>query len=375
MQDRWLVVDGHIDIAFNALQAQRDPSQSVEETRRREAGSEIVKHSGTCTVGLPELIRGRVGIVCGTLFVAPYDPRMPAEWPAYKTADEAYQYGMAQLDYYHQWAARDKRVKVVGTRKDLEAVIGQWGVGIGADGAIHTLPATGTQPAPVVGIVPLMEGADPIREPKELAHWMEHGLRIVGLSWAATRYAGGSWMPGELTDLGRELLKEIARLDAVLDVSHLAQDALVETLDIFDGKFIIASHSNPQQLVPTPRHLPDAAIKEIARRGGVIGTVLASGFINPEWGKGSLTRKEDVTVNDVVRLIDYSCQLVGAANHIAIGSDFDGGFGVEAIPLEFDSSADLYKIGEALLKKGYAESDVRNIMGGNWIRLLSKVLK
>ena len=182
-------------------------------------------------------------------------------------------------------------------------------------------------------------------------------------------------MPGKLTDLGRELLKEIARLDAVLDVSHLAQDALVETLDIFDGKFIIASHSNPQQLVPTPRHLPDAAIKEIARRGGVIGTVLASGFINPEWGKGSLTRKEDVTVDDVVRLIDYSCQLVGAANHIAIGSDFDGGFGVEAIPLEFDSSADLYKIGEALLKKGYAESDVRNIMGGNWIRLLSKVLK
>ena len=375
MQDRWLVVDGHIDIAFNAIEAQRDPSQSVEETRRREAGSEIVKHSGTCTVGLPELIRGRVGVVCGTLFVAPYDPRMPAEWPAYKTADEAYQYGMAQLDYYHQWAARDKRVKVVGTRKDLEEVIGKWGVGIGTDGTIHTLPATNTQPDPVVGIVPLMEGADPIREPKELAHWMEHGLRIVGLSWAATRYAGGSWMPGELTDLGRELLKEIARLDAVLDVSHLAQDALVETLDIFDGKFIIASHSNPQQLVPTPRHLPDAAIKEIARRGGVIGTVLASGFINPEWGKGSLTRKEDVTVDDVVRLIDYSCQLVGAANHIAIGSDFDGGFGVEAIPAEFDSSADLYKIGEALLKKGYAESDVRNIMGGNWIRLLSKVLK
>ncbi len=375
MQDRWLVVDGHIDIAFNALQAQRDPSQSVEETRRREAGSEIVKHSGTCTVGLPELIRGRVGVVCGTLFVAPYDERMPAEWPAYKTADEAYQYGMAQLDYYHQWAARDKRVKVVGTRKDLEEVIGQWGVGVGTDGAIHTLPATDTQPDPIVGIIPLMEGADPIREPKELAHWMERGLRIVGLSWAATRYAGGSWVPGKLTDLGRELLKEIARLDAVLDVSHLAQDALVETLDIFEGKFIIASHSNPQQLVPTPRHLPDAAIKEIARRGGVIGTVLASGFINPEWGKGSLTRKEDVTVNDVVRLIDYSCQLVGAANHIAIGSDFDGGFGVEAIPQEFDSSADLYKIGEALSKKGYAESDVRNIMGGNWIRLLSKVLK
>ena len=179
MQDRWLVVDGHIDIAFNALQAQRDPSQSVEETRRREAGSEIVKHSGTCTVGLPELIRGRVGVVCGTLFVAPYDPRMPAEWPAYKTADEAYQYGMAQLDYYHQWAARDKRVKVVGTRKDLEEVIGKWGVGIGADGAIHTLPATNTQPDPVVGIVPLMEGADP--NPRT------EGTGALDGTWAAHR--------------------------------------------------------------------------------------------------------------------------------------------------------------------------------------------
>lgn len=375
MQNHWLVVDGHIDIAFNALQAKRDPSQSVNETRQREAGSDVEKLNGKCTVGLPELIRGRVGVVFGTLFVAPYDARMPMEWGAYKTADEAYQYGMAQLNYYHEWAARDRRVKVIGTRKDMEDVLAQWGVGVGADGAIQSPPTATTPSNPVVGIVPLMEGADPIREPKELAHWMEHGLRIVGLAWAATRYAGGSWAPGKLTDLGRELLKEIARLDAVLDVSHLAQDALVETLDIYEGKFIIASHSNPQQLVPTPRHLPDAAIKEIARRGGVIGTVMANGFINPEWGKGSLTRKEDVTVDDVVRLIDYSCQLVGAANHIAIGSDFDGGFGVEGIPAEFDSSADLYKIGEALLKKGYAESDVRNIMGGNWVRLLSKVLK
>src|SRR5512142_874616 len=76
MQDRWLVVDGHIDIAFNALMAQRDPSQSVVETRQREAGSEFVKHAGSCTVGLPELIRGRVGVLFGTLYVAPYDARM-----------------------------------------------------------------------------------------------------------------------------------------------------------------------------------------------------------------------------------------------------------------------------------------------------------
>jgi membrane dipeptidase len=396
MQDRWLVVDGHIDIAFNAILAQRDPSLSVTETRQREVGSEMVKHGGTCTVGLPELIRGRVGIVFGTLYVAPYNPNMmpppppptstpgaparptagpPPNLPAYKTADEAYHMGMAQLEYYHQWAARDKRVKIIGTRKDLDSVVSQWGWVIGADGAINQLPMTNNPPDPIVGLVPLMEGADPIREPKELAFWMERGLRIVGLAWAATRYAGGSWAPGTLTDLGRELIKEIARLDAVLDVSHLAQDALTEVLDIFEGKFIIASHSNPQALVPTPRHLPDRAIKEIARRGGVMGTVLANSFINPQWGKGDLTRKEDVTVDDVVKLIDYSCQLVGAANHIAIGSDFDGGFGVEAVPKEFDSSADPYKIGEALLKKGYTETDVRNIMGGNWIRLLSKALK
>lgn len=375
MQDRWLVVDGHIDIAFNALVAGRDPSQSVEETRQREAGSEMVKHTGACTVGLPELIRGGVGVVFGTLYVAPYDARIPAEWPAYKTADEAYQYGMAQLNYYRQWAARDARVKVIGTRKDLEEVLSHWSAGMDVDGAVHPLPAAASLPGPIVGIVPLMEGADPIREPHELAHWMERGLRIVGLAWAATRYAGGSWAPGQLTSLGRELLGEIARLDAVLDVSHLAQDALAETLDTFEGRFIIASHSNPQQLVPTPRHLPDRAIKEIARRGGVTGIVLANAFINPAWGQGNLTRKEDVTLDDVVRLIDYSCQLVGAASHIALGSDFDGGFGVEAIPRELNSSADLYRIGEALLKKGYAESDVRNIMGGTWIRLLSKVLK
>src|SRR5207248_1625931 len=85
----------------------------------------------------------------------------------------------------------------------------------------------------------------------------------------------------------------------------------------------------------------------------------------PAKGKSAVTLKDDV-----VRHIDHICQLAGDARHVGIGTDFDGGFGAEAIPAELDSVADLGKIGDALAGAGYTPANVELVLGGNWLRLL-----
>jgi membrane dipeptidase len=222
-----------------------------------------------------------------------------------------------------------------------------------------------------VGIVPLMENADPIREPAELELWFERGVRIVGPAWTASRYAGGTGQPGPLTDLGHELLGVMADLGVALDLSHLAEQAAIEALDRFEG-VLLASHSNPQGVVPGDRQLNDVMIQRLAERDGVIGITLYNGFLRPGWRKGN--RKGLVTLTDVVRTIDYVCQRVGDAQHVALGSDFDGGFGREAVPAQIDTVADLRKIAAALAEHGFEMEHIASILGGNWLRLLRRVL-
>ncbi len=359
-----LVVDAHLDIAYNAIGFGRDYAQSVSFNRTREEGTPTGGR-GICSVGLPELIEGRVGIIFGTIFQAPLGGGMSMGPIRYQSPAEAHRSGMAQLDYYHMWAKKDARVRVIGSRAQLDETANAW--------LADSSPQAQAQP-PAVGIIPLLEGADAIREPAELGLWLECGLHIVGLAWTGTRYAGGTRAPGGITDLGRALLDEMARLGVILDVSHLAQQALVEALDYFKGEFVIASHSNPQVILPTERHLPDAAIKRIGERGGVIGAVLANGFLQHEWS-GEKDGKAAVTVEHIVRVIDHVCQITGSDEHIGIGSDFDGGFGVEGIPDGFDSSRDLYKIGDALAQHGYSAAQIDKVLHGNWLRLLRKALR
>jgi membrane dipeptidase len=358
-----LIVDAHLDLATNALGARRDLRRSA--YSRRERGSLATRIEGKSLVGLPELVRGRVGVVFGTIFTMPARNLAARAFSAltqspvmYRDAEEAHQSGTAQLDFYRRWADQEPHVKLIGTRRDLEDVVGDWG----------EEKRVGHR----IGIVPLMEGADPILEPKELERWVERGVRIVGPAWRATRYSAGTGEPGGLTSLGRELLEVMAALNVILDVSHMAQQALFEALDRFEGKHLIASHSNPQRLMPTDRHLPDEAIERIAERGGVIGVVLFNKFLKKGWGTGS--KKREVTLDDVVRAVDTICQITGSADHAGIGSDFDGGFGADATPLELDSSRDLWKIGAELRRRGYAVADVDKIMSGNWLRVLRAAL-
>ncbi|MBF6589423.1 MAG: membrane dipeptidase [Ktedonobacterales bacterium] len=347
-----LLVDGHEDIASNVLFHGRDVRRSVTETRARETAARAVSgvqpafDAGTAMLGLPEHRRGGVGLVFATIFVAPGEREAMAAK------------GLAQLRYYHDLARQPEAgVRLITTRDELATLE-------------RDFAAASTPERRPVGFVLLMEGADPLRDPAELARWSGEGLRLLGLSWHATRYAGGTGAPGPLTDLGRALLGEMQRLGVALDISHLAEESFWQALDHFSGT-VIASHSNCRAYVPTDRQLSDEMIQAIAARDGVMGTVLANPFLVDGWTREATA---SVTLDAVVRHIDHICQLTGSAAHSAIGSDFDGGFGVETTPLELDSVADLGAIGAALTARGYRAEDVASILGGNWLRILRRAL-
>jgi membrane dipeptidase len=335
---------------MNALSHDRDVRRSVHRIRELEAaGMPCCCDPGdpipeTAMVGLPDLRRGGVGLVFSTIFVSPAD------------ADTMTAKAKAQLRYYQELAA-DGSIRLITGRGELQSLVADW----------HAAAAPTDRP---VGFVLLMEGADPIREPADLDTWHRQGLRILGTSWTRTRYAGGTRAPGPLTDLGRALLREMDRLGVILDVSHMAEESFWQALDLFSGP-VIASHANCREYVPTDRHLSDDMIRALAARDAIIGTVLANRFLVGGWTPES---GEPVTLDAVVRHIDHICQLTGTARHCAIGSDFDGGFGIESTPDELDSVADLGKIADALDHAGYSPDDIVGIMGGNWLRLLERAL-
>lgn len=346
------IVDGHEDIAYNALRHGRDVRRPVAQTREIEAllrreSPTVAREAAhqTATLGLPELRVGGVGLVFATIFT------LPAPAPA-QTED-----GVAQLLYYHDLARQHAGVRIVRTPEDLDTLVADW----------EAAPSAAERP---VGLVLLIEGADAISKPSELYEWFNGGVRIVGPAWRGTRYCGGTGAPGPLTAAGRSLLAEMERMGVLLDLSHLAEESFYQALERFSGT-VLASHSNVRAITPTDRHLSDDMIRAIAARDGVIGTVLANPFLNPAARTEASTR---VTLDDVVRHIDAICQLTGSARYCALGSDFDGGFGVESTPDELDSIADLGKIAQALSHAGYAPVDVAAIMGGNWLRLLRRGL-
>ena len=346
-----MIIDAHLDIAFNVVSFGRDYTLPVAETRHREGA----RLEDIATVGLPDALAGDVGLVFGTLFVAPYDARFLTSL-AYHNQEEAHAQAHQQLAVYRALATRPD-VMLIESQRDLAALLEQ--------------RAGGTD---IQGIVILMEGADPIRVPAEIAEWQAAGVRIVGPAWVATAYSGGTGMPGPLTPAGRALMGEMRRAGVALDVSHMAEQSFWDALDLFDGP-VIASHANCRALVPEfrpDRHLSDAMLHALIARDSVIGVVLYNKFLVDDWTLAQ--GKDAVGIAAAVRHIDHICQLAGDTRHVAIGSDFDGGFGVEAIPRELGSIADLARIGDALLAAGYSQADVAAIMGDNWLRMLGTML-
>lgn len=360
-----IIVDAHADIAWNMLKYGRDYTRSAAETRQLEIGSETVARNDDTVLGWPDYQRGQVSVIFSTLYATPDRwSKSENKTQVYKTYDEAHRLYHEQLMTYHRMTDETPdKFRLIASNRDLNLILDHWQ---------NPTPSSDGHP---VGMVVLMEGAEGIRTLSELDEWYELGVRLIGPAWVGTRYCGGWNEPGPLTPDGRKLLAAMAEHNFMLDLSHMDEQAAIEALDIYRGP-IVGTHANCVSLLPnltSNRHFSDRIIEGVIERDGVIGLVPFNTYLKVGWVEGKSDRAE-VSLRNLVDHIDHVCQIAGDSLHAGIGSDFDGGFGLQSVPQEIDTVADLQKLTSFLQERGYNETDVANILGGNWIARLKRDL-
>jgi membrane dipeptidase len=241
------------------------------------------------------------------------------------------------------------------------------------------------------------------------------GVRYMTLSWSNTNeWADSSGdiddvkVPHHngLTDFGKEVVMEMNRLGMMVDISHVADKTFWDAIATSKAP-VIASHSSARALVDTPRNMTDEMLGAVAKNGGVVQVNFYSGFDDADFRKAMEAQAKDqaaairnyidqlkaegkpvnyVDVNRIERqwmakiprpplksLIDHIDHIakIAGMDHVGLGSDFDGVSG--ATPEGIDSAADLPKITEALVERGYDASDIHKILGGNLLRVFHQV--
>jgi membrane dipeptidase len=345
------LVDSHLDLAENVTLFGRALTLGVAELRALEK-----RTTRQATVSLPELARGGIAVAFATVtagFLAEdvgedFEPRSAI----YRTPEEAEAQALAQIELYEGWEDQG-RVRLLRSVNDLDHHLQLW------------------QHDRKPGLIMLMEGADPIVHVRDLPKWWQRGLRMIGLTFGDTNYgtgvAGGSttFKRGGLTPQGFELLGQMAELGFIWDISHLAEEGVWQGLEL-DLPRVCATHATARALTPTDRHLRDEVICAVAERGGVIGLVLYNGFLEPGWqGDQSVS----VTLDENLRRhANYIANLSGW-EHLGVGSDLDGGFGLEESPSEIDTVADLHRVGSVV------PAEVRAaVLSTNWLDFLRSSL-
>ena len=223
-----------------------------------------------------------------------------------------------------------------------------------------------------IGYILSLEGADSILTPAKLEKSYAQGLRALSLShYGPGTYAQGTAHTGGLGPRGTELLSEMDRLGIILDATHLCDESFWEALDNFHGP-VWASHNNCRALVPSDRQFSDEQIKALVDRDAVIGGVLDAWMLVPGWQRGETTPESaGVKLEHLLDHMDHICQIVGNAHHLGIGTDLDGGYGLEQSPGDLDTIADLHRLPDMLNARGYSPEDVIGVMNGNFVWFLN----
>jgi membrane dipeptidase len=168
--------------------------------------------------------------------------------------------------------------------------------------------------------------------------------------------------------MGRDLVKEIDRLGIVHDVSHLSDRALDELFSLTQRP-VIASHSNCRSLLGDPanqRHLTDRAIREITRRGGVIGLNLYTKFLNAATNDAGRC-----SIDDALAHVEHICEIAQSRAHVGLGTDMDGGFAANRMPDGMNRPTDLQRLIDGLQTRGWSEPDIDGFMHANFVRIFS----
>jgi membrane dipeptidase len=241
------------------------------------------------------------------------------------------------------------------------------------------------------------------------------GVRYMTLTWSNTNeWADSSGDIDDpkvqhhngLTDFGKQVVLEMNRLGMMVDISHVADKTFWDTMATTKAP-VIASHSSCRALVNAPRNMTDDMLRAVAKNGGVVQVNFFSGFDDQSYWDASRAQAKDeaaaiqkfederkaegkpVTFIDEDRIerewmakiprppfhvlidqIDHVAKVAGI-DHVGLGSDFDGVSG--ATPQGMDSAADLPKITQALLNRGYTAEEIKKILGGNLLRVFGEV--
>jgi membrane dipeptidase len=261
-----------------------------------------------------------------------------------------------------------------------------------------------------IALLMALEGGHMINNDLDvLRNYAKLGVRYMTLTHMLnTGWADSSTDKPEhngLTDFGKQVIREMNRLGMMVDVSHASDKAFYDVLDVSEAP-PIATHSSCRALCDSPRNLTDDMIRALASRGGIVQINFHVGFLSQEFrdaeaAQPQLREKIDARIRekcacespqklvvaaevvrelvaegvlprvDWTKIIDHIDHAVSVAgiDHVGLGSDFDGA----DMPHGMDDASFLPHITDALLKKGYSESDVEKILGGNTLRLMEDV--
>jgi membrane dipeptidase len=362
-----VIVDAHLDLAWNALYNERDLTLPVEQIRAAEADPATVAMTSLRSFG-----DAGVGLVFATLYAEPRElwtdaipeQRMPRRPDKYETPEEAEAIALEMLALYERWETGG-HARIIRDRTGLERHLERF--------AEDRVP----------GLLILVEGADVIVSPADLPRWFERGVRMIGLAWGSTRYAGGTGSSAPLTELGRELLTGMAELGIVHDASHLSEEAFWEAAGLPHHALCVTHAAARALMLPPPGHrllvplnrfLTDEQIAEAARpRGaasrGVVGLAMLNAFLEPRWSFAADGRANGVTVDRQVTAHLHRIADAAGWESVGIGSDQDAAFGRDEAPAELDTVADWERIADHVPDEARA-----GVLGGNWLRFLRETL-
>lgn len=239
------------------------------------------------------------------------------------------------------------------------------------------------------GVIMGLQNADHFRTVADVKRFHELGLRCAQLTYNAQNYLGTGGterVDSGLTDYGIAIVNEMHEVGMLIDVSHCGDRTTLDAIELAPGPIAI-THSNCRALNDHPRLKTDEAIRKLAAKGGVMGITGVRNFVRD---------REPTNVGHVVDHIDHVARLVGV-EHVGIGTDADLN-GYDDMPKDqyemligaykssyafrdkldtddFDHPRKVYDLTEVLIRRGYSDPDIRNILGGNFVRLLEATWK
>ena len=197
------------------------------------------------------------------------------------------------------------------------------------------------------------------------------GVRIMTIVWGSTNWADASWDPVQhngLTSFGKSVIKEMNRLGMIVDVSHSSDKTTWDVLET-SSEPIIASHSCAQALCGHVRNVNDELIKAISQANGVICVNFCPAFLDEDYRTGKKT--DPPSIDKVIEHIEHIAG-VGGIDCVGIGSDYDG---MGPAPIGLEDVSKLPNIAKKLIERGYKNDDVAKIIGGNFLRVFSRICK